>query len=68
MLILRRRTGETVMIGEEITATVLGVHGNQVRFGFGAPRSVPINRLEIYERIKKALAADPPKSTDPPCT
>lgn len=56
MLILTRRTGETVMIGNEITLTVLGVKGNQVRIGINAPKNVPVHREEIYERIKRELA------------
>jgi len=53
MLILTRRTGETVMIGNDVTLTVLGVKGNQVRIGINAPKSVPVHREEIYERIKR---------------
>jgi carbon storage regulator len=53
MLILTRRTGETIMIGNDVTVTVLGVKGNQVRFGINAPKNVAINREEIHERIKK---------------
>ena len=53
MLILTRRVGETVMIGDEVTITVLGVKGNQVRVGINAPKSVAVHREEIYERIKK---------------
>ena len=53
MLILTRRVGETVMIGDEIAVTVLGVKGNQVRIGVTAPRSVSVHRQEIYERIRK---------------
>ena len=52
MLILTRRAGETVMIGSDITITVLGVKGNQVRIGINAPRDVAVHREEIYERIK----------------
>jgi carbon storage regulator len=53
MLILTRRVGETVMIGHEVTVTVLGVKGNQVRVGINAPKSVAVHREEIYERIKR---------------
>ncbi len=53
MLILTRRVGETVMIGDEVTVTVLAVNGNQVRVGINAPKSVPVHREEIYERIKR---------------
>ena len=53
MLILTRRVGETVMIGDEVTVTVLGVKGNQVRIGVNAPKTVAVHREEIYERIKR---------------
>lgn len=53
MLILTRRVGETVMIGDEVTITVLAVKGNQVRVGINAPKSVTVHREEIYERIKR---------------
>ena len=56
MLILTRRTGETVMIGNNVTLTVLGVKGNQVRIGINAPKNVPVHREEIYERIKRELS------------
>lgn len=52
MLILTRRVGEAVVIGEEVTVTVLGVKGNQVRIGVDAPKSVTVHRDEIFERIK----------------
>jgi len=52
MLILTRRVGETLMIGDDVTVTVLGVKGNQVRIGVNAPRDVSVHREEIYERIK----------------
>ena len=53
MLILTRRIGETVMVGDDITVTVLDVKSNQVRVGITAPREVPVHREEIYERIKE---------------
>ncbi|NNF50872.1 MAG: carbon storage regulator CsrA [Gammaproteobacteria bacterium] len=53
MLILTRRVGESVMIGDEVTITVLGVKGNQVRIGVNAPKDVAVHREEIYERIQK---------------
>lgn len=52
MLILTRRVGETVMIGDEVTVTVLRVKGNQVRLGVNAPKSVSVQREEIFHRIK----------------
>lgn len=56
MLILTRRVGETLMIGDEVTVTVLGVKGNQVRIGVNAPKDVAVHREEIYNRIKEEQA------------
>ena len=53
MLILTRRVGETLMIGDDIAVTVLGVKGNQVRVGVKAPRDVSVHREEIYDRIRE---------------
>ena len=58
MLILTRRVGETVMIGDEVTVTVLGVKGNQVRIGVNAPKTVAVHREEIFERIKREQDGD----------
>ena len=58
MLILTRRAGETVMIGSDVTITVLGVKGNQVRIGINAPKDVSVHREEIYERIQSEKATD----------
>jgi len=58
MLILTRRVGETIKIGEDVGVTVLGVKGNQVRLGIAAPRNVAVHREEIYERIKNERAAE----------
>ena len=68
MLILTRRVGETVMIGDDVTITVLGVKGNQVRVGINAPKHVAVHREEIYERIKREQqteeVADKPKAAE----
>jgi carbon storage regulator len=53
MLILTRRVGETLMIGNDVTVTVLGVKGNQVRIGVNAPKDVAVHREEIFDRIKR---------------
>ncbi len=64
MLILTRRAGETVMIGDDITITVLGVKGNQVRIGINAPKDVAVHREEIFERIKSEQSGEPAEKTD----
>lgn len=59
MLILTRRVGETLMIGDDVSVTVLGVKGNQVRIGVNAPKDVAVHREEIYERIQRELGKEP---------
>ena len=63
MLILTRRIGESVMIGDDVSITVLRVKGNQVRLGVNAPRTVSVQREEIFERIK---SEDPASEAAPP--
>ena len=58
MLILTRRVGETLMIGDQVTVTVLGVKGNQVRLGVNAPKEVAVHREEIYRRIQTEKSGD----------
>jgi carbon storage regulator len=58
MLILTRRVGETVTVGDTVTITVLSVKGNQVRVGINAPKTVAVHREEIYERIKREQQED----------
>jgi carbon storage regulator len=67
MLILTRRVGEAVVIDEEVTVTVLGVKGNQVRIGVNAPKSVSVHREEIFERIRnERIAAGVPAEEESP--
>lgn len=65
MLILTRRVGETLMIGDDVTVTVLGVKGNQVRIGINAPKDVSVHREEIYERIKAEERGEKPVEGKP---
>ncbi|MCY7353638.1 MAG: carbon storage regulator CsrA [Lysobacter sp.] len=64
MLILTRRVGETLMIGDAVTVTVLGVKGNQVRIGINAPKDVPVHREEIYQRIHQGDEGRQPEAGD----
>lgn len=67
MLILTRRVGETLMIGDSVTVTVLGVKGNQVRIGITAPKDVAVHREEIFQRVDKvdkAAQKDESNKTD----
>ncbi|MDP5906867.1 carbon storage regulator CsrA [Pseudomonas aeruginosa] len=59
MLILTRRVGETLMVADDVTVTVLGVKGNQVRIGVNAPKEVAVHREEIYQRIQKEKDQEP---------
>ena len=68
MLILTRRVGETLMIGDAVSVTVLGVKGNQVRIGINAPKDVAVHREEIYQRIKREHETPPDGETPPAAT
>lgn len=63
MLILTRRVGEALIIGDEVAVTILGVKGNQVRIGVRAPKHVTVHREEIYERIQAGQDKEPPDET-----
>lgn len=65
MLVLTRGVGQSIVIGGEVTVTVLGINGNHVRVGFKAPKSVAVHRKEVYERIK---GQGPPKAGQEPST
>lgn len=58
MLILTRRVGETLNVGDDVTVTVLGIKGNQVRIGINAPKDVSVHREEIYQRIQREKHAN----------
>ena len=58
MLILTRRVGETIMIGDDVTVSVLGVQGNQIRIGVNAPKDIDVHREEIYKRIQNEKKLD----------
>jgi carbon storage regulator len=64
MLILTRRVGETLVIGDEVTVTVLGVRGNQVRLGVNAPKDIAVHREEIYQRIQNEKTGEISSESD----
>lgn len=65
MLILTRRPGEKVMIGDGVVVTVLGIKGNQARIGVDAPKDMEVHREEVYERIQEKKRQDEQMMTDP---
>jgi len=64
MLVLTRRIGETLNIGDDVTLTVLGIKGNQVRVGINAPKEIAVHREEIYKRIQEAKGGDNGQTTE----
>ena len=64
MLILTRRVGETLVIGDDVTVTVLGVRGNQVRLGVNAPKDIAVHREEIYQRIQNEKTGEISSESD----
>ncbi|MDR3477574.1 MAG: carbon storage regulator CsrA [Gammaproteobacteria bacterium] len=68
MLILTRRVGETLIIGDDVVVTVLGIKGNQVRIGINAPKDVSVHREEIYQRIQQEKNSTTPAAATAPAS